>query len=106
MDTAAVLVITSGFLAGLILRSKGVSVMDMLQGMLVYIPALIVSLYVAILFGLSGTLSLSGWIGGILTAIGPIGNVIVGPIIVGLFYGLCLLLTALLSYLAMWRIEP
>ena len=91
------LFIVAGVIAALINKMSGkVSTSDVFESAIATIPALIVAFYVAMLLGLM-SLPTTGWIGAIITTTGALG-LIIGPIIVGLFYGIVYIVTAVATY--------
>ena len=89
--------IALGVIAALITKSSSkVSVSDLIESTIGVIPGLIVAFLLATLLG-AMSMPTIGWIGGMITAMGVLG-IIVGPVILGVFYGFIFIVTAIVTY--------
>lgn len=109
MNMSIEIFIALGVIAALFAKSSGrVSLADLAQSTVAVIVGLMVTLWVALILGLTTITALipaGGWLGGVLTAMGPIAF-IVGPVLLGFIYGIVFIVMAAVTLTIMEAIKP
>jgi len=106
MDPIVVFVVL-GILGALIERLSGrVTLADLAESFAGGIGVLVLSFYIAIALGTTtiSELAGTGWLGSLITTLGIVGTLL-GPVILGIFYGGVALLSAIFSGILM-KIKP